>query len=144
MSVEVMVRWDRAGLSKLDRFYATHSGIQLAKRIDKALGKEVRGLASPIRGAEKSSGIHNRSGRFYRGIRARKARRRAGEASAWTVGPSGPVAHLLIDGHEIVTPGGRDTGRRAKAYNFVGPVIDRYGPPLEQRIGSEVWADQFR
>ena len=101
-------------------------------------------MVGPFREAEKSSGLKPGTGKYYRSIKARKPRKRAGEVSAWTVGPSGPLNHLLIDGHEIVTPGGRDTGMRARAFPYTVAVIDRYAPGVAERISSEVWAEQFR
>lgn len=136
----INVQWDKAGLSRYDRYLATHEGKMLARRIDAAIGKAVRPLAGKIKASERSSGINNRSNRLYRSIRARKPRKRSGEVSAWTVGPTDAKAHLLIQGHRIVTPGGRDTGRRSRAFPFVDPVIDREAATLAARLSSDVWA----
>lgn len=142
--IQISVQWDTAGLTSFDNYLGTHEGVQLHKIIDKAIGKEVKTMVPPLRAAELASGIHNRSRRHYRSIKARKPRLRAGEVTAWTVGPSGPVAHLLVDGHRIVTPGGRDTGNRTRAFPYPEGVFDRYGPAIAERVSSEVWAEQFR
>jgi len=39
-------------------------------------------------------------------------------------GPNAPYRHLVIRGHRIVTPGGRDTGRRSRANPFVDRAVD--------------------
>lgn len=136
----IRVQWDKAGLSKYDRYLETHEGKALERRIDNAVGKAVRPLAGKIKASELASGVHNRSKRLYRSIKARKSRKRPGEVSAWTVGPTDPVAHLIVQGHEIVTPGGRDTGRRARAFPFVDPVIEAEAEQLQRQLSSDVWA----
>jgi hypothetical protein len=142
-AIGVTVRWDQAGLSRVDRFLGTYEGKQLTKRIDKAFAKELRPLTGKLKSAEKASGIHNRTGEHYRKIRMRKPRLRAGEVFARTVGPSDRKRHLLLRGHRIVTPGGRDTGRRSQAFPYVDAVIDRDAPEIMGRIGTDVWATQF-
>lgn len=144
MPIQIMVQWDTAGLASFDRYLGTHKGVELEKRVDKAAGKAVRPLAGAIKDAEKSSGIQNRTGKHFKSINARRSRKRPGELTAWTAGPGGPTAHLLVDGHRIVTPGGRDTGRRSRAFPYVQPVVDRYAPGIAEQVGSEVWAEQFR
>lgn len=137
---ELKVDWDQAGLRRVDRFIGTFEGRELAKRIDRAIGKQLRPLVSKMKSAEKSSGISNRTSQHYRSIRMRKPRKRAGEVAAYTVGPSDRKRHLLTGGHRLVTPGGRDTGRRSRAFPYVAEVVRREAPEIVGRIGRDVWA----
>lgn len=140
----VQVHWDKAGLARLDRYFESHQGRALERTIDKAIGKAVRPLVGKLKSAETASGIHNRTKRHYRSIKARKPRKRPGEVSAWTVGPTDAKRHPLIRGHRIVTPGGRDTGQRSRAFPYVAPVIDAEAAQLQQQLSSDVWASSIR
>lgn len=140
----IQVKWDAAGLSRYDRYLETHQGRALERQIDKAMGKAIRPLAGKIKASEKASGITNRSGRLYKSIKARKPRKRTGEVSAWTVGPTDRKAHLLVQGHRIVTPGGRDTGRRARAFPFVDGPVAAEAPRIQAELSSDVWASSIR
>lgn len=132
------VQWDRAGMSRVDRFLGGYEGVQLERRMTAAMLKELRPLAAKIRVAERASGIHNRSGRHVRSIRVTRPRGQTGEI-VFSVGPHDRIRHLLIRGHRIVTPGGRDTGRRSQAFDYVGPVISAEMPQLMGKLGSDVW-----
>ncbi len=140
----VHVKWDSAGLTKLDRYLETHQGRMLERLIDNAMGKAIRPLATEIRASELASGIHNRTGRLLKSIKARKLRKRPGEVSAWAAGPTDRKAHLLIQGHEIVTPGGRALGRRAHAFPFVNGPVDAEGHVIAAQLSSDVWASSIR
>lgn len=140
----VQIQWDKAGLSKLDRYLETHEGRALEKQIDKAMGKAIRPLVGKLKSAEKSSGITNRSGRLLRSIGMRKPRKRAGEVVAYTVGARAPHAHLVIPGHEIVTPGGHDLHRRSHAFPFVDPVIEAEAGRIQAQLSSDVWASSIK
>lgn len=140
MAVAVEIRWDTAGMTRLDRMLGTFEGRQLQKRVDAAMLKEVRTLVRPMRAQMGAMGVKRKTGNLSRSIKASKSRKRPGEASAVTVGPHAPHRHLIIRGHRIVTPGGRDTGRRSRAFPFVDPVIDRMAPEIIGRVGSDVWA----
>lgn len=54
-----------------------------------------------------------------------------GSVTAWTTsdggagaGPLAPHRHLVIRDHRIVTPGGRDTGRRTTGNPFVDAAVE--------------------
>lgn len=143
-SFAIHVQWDQAGLSRFNRYLQTHEGRLLQRAIDQAIGKAVRPLGSLLKAAERGSGIKNRSGAHYRSINVHKPRKRAGEVAAYTAGPTDRKKHLLIRGHRIVTPGGRDTGRRSKPFPYVEPVIDRVAPVLMAQLQSDVWASNIR
>ena len=140
----VHVQFDKAGLTNYVRFLDEHQAKALAKRIDNAMGKAIRPLAAEIRASELASGIHNRTGRLLKSIRARKLRKRPGEVSAWGAGPSDHKAHLLIQGPEIVTPGGHALGRRAHAFPFVNGPVDAEGHVIQAQLSSDVWASSIR
>jgi hypothetical protein len=108
------------------------------------MGKAIRPLVGKLKASEQSSGIHNRSNKLLRSVGMRKPRKRAGEVAAYTVGARAPHAHLVIPGHRIVTPGGRDTGRRSQAFPFVDPVIDREAASLQAQLSSDVWASSIK
>lgn len=136
----IQVQWDAAGLHKFDRYLETHEGRAMERNIDNAMGRAIRPLGTKLRAAELASGIVNHTKRLYRGVKVRRLRKRSGEVSAWSAGATGPVAHLVIPGHEIVTPGGRDTGRRSRAFPFVDPVIEAEAAKLQAQLSSDVWA----
>lgn len=143
MAFEVDVQWDTAGLTSLDRMLGTLEGKNLEKTVDKAMGKELRPLVGALRSAEQSSGIHNRTGEHLKKIRLRRSRKRTGEMAAWTVGPSDKKKFLLVRGHEEIghRPGKADSGKRARAFPYVEPVIDRDSEAILERIASDVWAE---
>jgi hypothetical protein len=136
------VQW--TGLSEFDRLLGNFEAKKLQARADKAFGLELRPLTGHLKSAEQSSGIHNRTGEHLKKIRLRKNRKRAGEMAAWTTGPSDKKKHLLVRGHEIVTPGGRHTGKRTRAFPYVDPVIDREAGPILERIASDVWTESLK
>ncbi len=143
----VHVQWDKAGLSNFDRYLQSHEGIALQKQIDKAMGKAIRPLVGKLKSAEQKSGITNRSGRLQRSIGMRKPPKRGGEVVAYTVGPNprvAPHAHLVIPGHELVTPGGRDLSRRSRAFPFVDPVIEAEAARIQSQLSSDVWASSIK
>ncbi len=159
----IHVKWDSAGLSKWDRYLETHQGRMLERLIDNAMGKALRPLAAAIKASELASGIHNtgrpvygrlrkgetitsalRTGRLLKSIKVRKLRKRPGEVSAWAAGPTDHVAHLVIRGHEIVTPGGTDLGRRTRAFPFVNGPVDAEGHLIQAQLSSDVWASSIR
>ncbi len=159
----VHVKWDSAGLTKFDRYLETHEGKLLAKQIDKAMGKALRPLVGKVKASEVASGIHNtgkplygrirkgetvataaRTGHLLKSISIRKPRKRAGEVVAYTIGAFAPEAHLVIRGHEIVTPGGTDLGRRTRAFPFVDPPVDAEAAKLQAQLSSDVWASSIR
>jgi len=51
--------------------------------------------------------------------------------------------HLIEFGHRIVTPSGRDTGKRAKAFPFIGPAFSWAQRQIDVKLGPELqkWID---
>jgi hypothetical protein len=142
--LDIKVNWDAAGLRRVDRTLGTYQGKELAKRAEKAMARELAPLTGALRSAEQGSGIHNRTNRHYRSIKVKRLRKRFGEMAAFKAGPAGHTAHLLIQGHRLVTPGGRDTGSRSRAFPYVQPVIDRESGAILDRLGSDVWGSSLR
>lgn len=142
--VVVEVKWDVAGMKRLDATMGSFQGAALQKRVEKTMGVAVKPLPPAIRVAEEASGIANRTGKHLKGIKARKARKRPGEIAAWTAGPSGNTAHLLIDGHNVVTHLGVDTGFRARDFPYVDPVVDAMAPEIVSFMESAEFAEAVR
>lgn len=145
----IHVQWDKAGLSKFDRYLETHEGKALAKAIDKAAGKALRPLAGQIKASERTSGIHSRTGTLYRSIGVRKPRKRAGEVIAYNVGvdvKKARYANALIPGHRLVghKPGKRDLGGSVRAFPFVDPPVNAEAAKYAQQLSSDVWASSIR
>lgn len=65
-------------------------------------------------------------GTLRRSVKARQAKATDGlfgKALDALVGPTAPHAHLIIEGHRIVTPGGRFVGRSTQPNPFVDRAI---------------------
>lgn len=101
-------------------------GLPLRARMAKATLKAADYLVRPIR-ANTPKGP---TGNLRRQVRARPAKKRIGTTLAPTlgalVGPTSPHRHLVIQGHRIVTPSGRDTGRRSTPNPFVDEAVQRH------------------
>lgn len=124
---------DRAlarGRKLLDRY----KDAPLMKRMQKATLAGARVLEGPIRQATPVSRDED-PGQMRLSVRARPARVRtryvvgrgwrSTASSEALVGPRDAKSHLVIRGHRIVTRGGRDTGRRARANPYVDVVAAR-------------------
>lgn len=142
MAFSISVQLDEAGLSSVDRLLTTYEGQELLKRINNAVAKELRTLVGPLRAAEQASGIKNRSGQHLRSIKVKRLRKRFGETVAMQVGPTDNKAHLLVQGHRVVTHRGVPTGKRARAFPYVNEIAPLAEAAVE-RIGSDVWAESI-
>lgn len=100
----------------------------------------------PIKG---SGRFKTRTGALRGSVTARVARLRPGEMAAASVGPRSrraPHRLLITHGHRIVTPGGRDTGRRVPADPWVDEGFKEYGEKAQafvtkqiQALGNSTW-----
>lgn len=102
-------------------------------RMDKATKAAAELLVAPMRAA-----APKRTGRLRASVKARTGpnhdravigagfQRATGGDRVGLVGPKSPIRHLIIRGHRIVTPGGRDTGRRTSPNPFVDNVAARH------------------
>lgn len=91
-----------------------------------------------------------RTGALRAAVRARAERRKGfgirGNSTAVLVGPTArkaPHRHLIIQGHRIVTPGGRFTGRRTAPNPFVDRAAKGFGPKAAALVMRE-WKTLLR
>lgn len=120
MALAISATLDQKAMARADKRLAGYMGKPLQRRAQQAYIEGARLMVGPARQQIRAAGLR-KTGRFQRSVKARRPRQRAGEMAAASVGPTAPHRHLLIRGHRIVTPGGRDTGRRTVAH----PVVDR-------------------
>lgn len=95
-------------------------------RMEKATLAAAKVLEAPMRQA-----APRRTGRLSKSTRAQQVSQRIGwrqyaKSVNAQVGPTASHRHLVIRGHRIVTPGGRDTGRRSRANPYVDQVAARH------------------
>jgi hypothetical protein len=140
MPVAIQVKFDTTALSRVDRKLKAFQGPELAKRGGKLLRSALRPLPPAMRTQMSSAGIKRRSGKLSRSVKITRPRKRYGEVAAYTVGPTARHRHLVIQGHRIVTPGGRDTGRYSRNFDVIQPVADRYTDDVLRTL-SHVWDD---
>ena len=135
----ITVELDVKALARFQKRVARYQGMPLAKRMQKGALEAARLLVAPVRTAAPKGPTGNlrrsiRAGSYRDMKSGLKTSLLSGSgvktvlfgsdafiASAY-VGPSSRVAphrHLVIRGHRIVTPGGRDTGRRTTGNPFV-------------------------
>ncbi len=96
-------------------------------------------MVAPIRGQIQAYGLIQ-TRRFHRSVKARSARLRLNEMAAASAGPTDNKRHLLIRGHRIVTRGGRDTGRRTRAFPVVDDAFRAVGEQVKDFINEQVLA----
>ncbi len=113
--VEVTFRNTARVIARLEKY----RGKPLADRLNRGALEAARLVGEHIK-AEAPVG---KTGKLKGSVRASKRSR--GGAYA---GPRAPHRHLVIRGHRIVTPGGRDTGRRSKANPFPGRAANAARP----------------
>lgn len=102
-------------------------------RMDKATKAAAELLVKPIQAA-----APKRTGKLRQSVSARTVsnrdkavigrgfQRSTGMDRVGLVGPRAPHRHLIVQGHRIVTRGGRDTGRRTTPNPFVDAVARRH------------------
>lgn len=102
-------------------------------RMDKAVKAAGELLAKPMQAA-----APRKTGKLRKSVTARTAanrdravvgrgfQRSTGMDRVGLVGPRAAHRHLIVKGHRIVTPGGRDTGRRTPPNPFVDAVARRH------------------
>ena len=122
---EVSVQFDQKSLDRAKKTLAKYQGKPLADRLRRGATQAARLLVNPIRAASP-----RKTGKLAGSVKAYSARVGIGA----TVGPKAPHRHLVIQGHRIVTPGGRDTGRRTRANPFVDSVAASHGDAAVREI----------
>lgn len=125
--VEVTFRNTARVVARLEKL----RGRPLADRLNQGALEAARLVAEKIK-AEAPV----KTGKLKGSVRASKGSR--GGAYA---GPGAPHRHLVIRGHRIVTPGGRDTGRRSKANPFPGRAADAARPAALDIVRRAILSD---
>ena len=135
MSIQISV--DQHDIASIQKRIYQISGTPLAKRLQQAIKEGLTMLVGPIQAAAPF-----KTGRLRASVRGRAPRKRAGEVAAYQVGPTATHAHLVIQGHRVVThyPTHRDTGKRARANPFVENAARPFEGAVESYIGERVTA----
>lgn len=129
----ISVTVDQRALDRADKRLERYQGRYLHERARRVYLEAARLGVRPIQ-----AWAPVKSGALRRSVRARNVRTRAGEMAAATVGPRAPHRHLVIQGHRIVTRGGRDTGKRSRANPFVDAAFEAYGEQAQRFIRDRV------
>lgn len=121
----VTVELDVKALARFRKRVERYQGLPLAQRMQKGTLEAARLLVPPTKAAAPVS--HDKDpGGLRQKVKARQSR---GANRQKTYGAEVTSTarhhHLVIRGHRIVTPGGRDTGRRSVA----NPFIDEAAAP---------------
>lgn len=127
----IKVTVDQKAIDRQLKLLSKYEGRLLHQRAQAAYLAGARLMVQPIRGRITAHGLV-KSGNFRRKVSARKPRLRGNEMAASVVGPRSPHRHLLIQGHRIVTPGGRFTGNRTRPH----PVVDEAYAQVGERVRS--------
>ena len=72
-------------------------------------------------------------------VKARKSKTSLGTLTKALVGPTAPHRSLVIAGHRIVTPGGRDTGRRTRPNPFVEAAASQHMEEAIRLVSDELF-----
>ena len=135
----ISVELDMKAMARADKRLAGYMGKPLQRRAQQAYIEGARLLVNPIRQEIAAAG-HVKSGAYRRSVKARRPRMRPGEMAVASVGPVRPTRHLLIQGHRIVTRGGRDTGRRTTGEPVVDRAFERLGGQVQDFIATRTLA----
>jgi hypothetical protein len=130
ISVELDVKAIRRMQKRAERF----RGLPLGQRMQKGTLEAMRLLVAPVKRETPVSNDKDPGG-LRNKVKARQSRARdvfGNMTKQKTYGAeltsTARHRHLVIRGHRIVTPGGRDTGRRSTA----NPFIDRAAEPRKE------------
>lgn len=72
----------------------------------------------------KTSISHGWTKRYYKGWTYKRTGKKGNTFEVYNES-DGQLTHLLEKGHRIITPDGRDTGKRAKAFPHIAPVNEQ-------------------
>lgn len=120
------VELDQKAVARVHKQLAKLDKPGIADRLNKGTLAALRILAPSVKAA-----APHRTGTLAGSVKVRKAR--TGEMGA-LLGPGTSYRHLVIRPHRIVTPGGRDTGRKTTG----NPFIDRAVEPRLDAAMAEV------
>lgn len=127
----ISVEFDTKALARFRKRVERYQGLPLAQRMQKGTLEAARLLVPPTKVAAPVS--HDKDpGGLRQKVKARQSRARdvfgnltKQKTYGAEVTSTARHHHLVIRGHRIVTPGGRDTGRRSVA----NPFIDEAAAP---------------
>lgn len=126
MSSPFAVEFDQRSIKRARDMVDKYRGKRLAERLTRGAVQATRMLVNPLRAvASRDKGEHVRS------IKARAARGIGG-----IVGPTDRKRHLVIQPHRIVTPGGRDTGRKTVGNPYVDAVASSHTDAAVREIAN--------
>lgn len=121
----VAVELDQKALARVQKQLKGLDGKGIAEKLNKGTLATMRVLVPSVRGEAPV-----RTGLLRSKVRAAKARSGVGAI----LGSTDKKAHLVIRPHRIVTPGGRDTGRRTTG----NPFVDRAVEPRLDKAMNEI------
>ena len=128
----VNAKLDERSLQRaLDRL-AKYEGKPLKTRMEAAFRAGLGQAVSPMRRV-----APKRSGKLSKSISVRKGKPMAGYIVRYGTKPRVPHAHLVSQGHRIVTRGGREVGR-SQPNPFVEQVISAYEGRIKSFIADAV------
>ena len=131
----VEVTLDQRAMDRAIKRLKRYEGRELQKRAQQAYLEGARLMVGPMRRAGR---YQDKTGTLRRSIKARRPRLRPGEMAVAAAGPTARHRHLIIRGHRIVTPGGRDTGRRTQPDPFVDQTYSAMGGQVRSFINARV------
>lgn len=137
------VEWelDEKALAAFTKKVERYRGLPLRARMAKATLKAADYMVPPIKAATPKGP----TGNLRKRVRARPAKKRIGNSLQPTlgalVGPTSPHRHLVIRGHRIVTPGGRDTGMRTSGNPYVDEAMERHASAAMRIVSRILFED---
>lgn len=133
MSVELDVQVDQKSLARAKKTLEKYQGKPLEERLRRATLQAGKLLVPAIKSAAPV-----RTGNLKNSVSALNPRGINGKLMSASVGPRGRLGahrHLVIRPHRIVTPGGRDTGRRTAG----NPFVDEATRPRIESVKREIY-----
>jgi hypothetical protein len=132
----VEARLDKRSYDRAIARLKKYEGRPFKKRMEAVYLAGARLAVAPMRRR-----APKRSGLLGRKVSTRKRRPPVGYFVQAGTKSRAPHAGLVSKGHRIVTPGGRDTGRRSTPHPFVVDTIARYEPRIIKFIKDQTTND---
>lgn len=130
----VSLSFDQKSLDRQKARLAKYNKKGIGDRLDKGTQAGLALLVPPTRAAAPLG----KTGNLRRKVRAAKGR--SNEHGA-TLSSTDPVRHLVIRPHRIVTPGGRDTGRKTSGNSFIDAAVQPRLDQAKAEIQKVLFAD---
>lgn len=123
---ENTVQFDQRSLDRAKKTLAKYQGRSLGELLKRGAVQATRLMVGPMRAAAPRGA----TGRLKASVKAGTAQSGVGAI----VRPTDRKRHLVIQPHRIVTPGGRDTGRRTQGNPFVDAVGTQYADAAVREV----------